>query len=490
VLDHGFVRVIDYMGDDAAIVQAARVSYGRGTRAANEDRADPLPHAAPPLDALRDVRDQAPREAADLRGAAVDPPPHGERERVLRALLDPRPRVLHPRAGAQLAAQSAVNRQGRGEVLEGEEAARVLDLLREDATRNYDHYLEMLNEDERAGRPDEGRQGLARELARMNLTLNAYTQWYWKTDLHNLLHFLRCAPTPTRSTRSASMPRCSKQSSELVPIYLRDYDDVQAAMKADASRIKDILIDTVAKSHPDGPFDMKTTEFESCQEFLANFLGGGASGKVFTVNYDLLLYWTLMYTRDDEDRNSLRVDDGFGNDDDDPYADYVVWHGETRANTPSVYYLHGALHLFDDRGRLQKFTWVRTGERLKEQARAEMDNGKYPLFVSEGTSLQKFDKVRHNAYLYQGLKTLAANAKQRKHCFFIHGHSLAENDNHIFNLIGRGQCQKIYVSVYGELDESSDLVKNVRRIQALRSDGRPLDVVFYDARSAKVWDRY
>ncbi len=83
-----------------------------------------------------------------------------------------------------------MNRQGRGDILEGAEAARVLDLLREDATRNYDHYLEMLNEDDHGAPRDPGRQGLARELARMNLTLNAYTQWYWKTDLHNLLHFL------------------------------------------------------------------------------------------------------------------------------------------------------------------------------------------------------------------------------------------------------------------------------------------------------------
>jgi thymidylate synthase (FAD) len=92
-------------------------------------------------------------------------------------------------APAQLAAQSAVNRQGRGDVLEGEEAAHVLRLMQDDATRCYDHYAEMLNEDA-AGEPvDPGRQGLARELARMNLTLNTYTQWYWKTDLHNLFHF-------------------------------------------------------------------------------------------------------------------------------------------------------------------------------------------------------------------------------------------------------------------------------------------------------------
>ena len=93
-------------------------------------------------------------------------------------------------APEHLAAQSSVNRQGRGDVLQGAEAARVLDLRREDAARNYDHYVEMLNEDEAGGVLDQSRQGLARELARMNLTLNAYTQWYWKCDLHNLFGFL------------------------------------------------------------------------------------------------------------------------------------------------------------------------------------------------------------------------------------------------------------------------------------------------------------
>jgi thymidylate synthase (FAD) len=89
-----------------------------------------------------------------------------------------------------LAAQSVANRQGRGTVLSGEEAIWVLDLLRTDAARCYDHYAEMLNEDEAGAPRDPSRQGLARELARMNLTLNTYTQWYWKIDLHNLFHFL------------------------------------------------------------------------------------------------------------------------------------------------------------------------------------------------------------------------------------------------------------------------------------------------------------
>jgi len=190
VLDHGFVRVVDYLGDDGAVVQAARVSYGRGTKAANEDRGL--------IRYLMRHRHSTPFEMCEIK-YHVKLPIFVARQWIRHrtanvneysarySVLD---REFYIPAPAHLAAQSAVNRQGRGAVLDGAEAARVLDLLREDATRNYDHYLEMLNEDE-DGRPrDPSRQGLARELARMNLTLNTYTQWYWKTDLHNLLHFL------------------------------------------------------------------------------------------------------------------------------------------------------------------------------------------------------------------------------------------------------------------------------------------------------------
>lgn len=190
VLDHGFVRVVDYMGDDAAVVQAARVSYGRGTRAANEDRGL--------IRYLMRHRHSTPFEMCEIK-YHVKLPIFVARQWIRHrtanvneysarySILD---REFYMPAPEHLAAQSAANRQGRGAVLEGDEAARVLDLLREDATRNYDHYLEMLNEDEEGRALDASRAGLARELARMNLTLNAYTQWYWKTDLHNLFGFL------------------------------------------------------------------------------------------------------------------------------------------------------------------------------------------------------------------------------------------------------------------------------------------------------------
>ena len=186
VLDHGFVRVIDYMGDDGAVVQAARVSYGRGTRRVSED--------AGLIRYLMRHRHSTPFEMCEIKYHVKLPifvARQWIRHRMANvneysarySILD---REFYIPAPEHLAAQSETNRQGRGDVLQGDEAAEVLALLREDATLTYDHYAYMLNE---AG-ADPARQGLARELARMNLTLNTYTQWYWKSDLHNLLNFL------------------------------------------------------------------------------------------------------------------------------------------------------------------------------------------------------------------------------------------------------------------------------------------------------------
>ena len=190
VLDHGFVRVIDYMGDDAAIVQAARVSYGRGTKQVQND--------AGLIKYLMRHRHTTPFEMCEIK-YHIKLPIFVARQWIRHrtanvneysarySILD---KEFYIPAPEHLAAQSSSNRQGRGEVLTGAEAARVLDLLREDAVRCYDHYQEMLNEDEAGNAIDPAKDGLARELARMNLPVNTYTQWYWKTDLHNLLHFL------------------------------------------------------------------------------------------------------------------------------------------------------------------------------------------------------------------------------------------------------------------------------------------------------------
>jgi len=182
VLDHGFVRVVDYMGDDAAIVQAARVSYGAGTKKARDDSGL--------IRYLMRHRHSTPFEMCEIK-LHVKLPLFVARQWIRHrtanvneysarySILD---REFYVPAPEHLAAQSAVNNQGRGAVLEGAEAARVLQTLKADAARAYDHYEAMLGQD--------GQQGLARELARMNLPANIYTQWYWKVDLHNLFHFL------------------------------------------------------------------------------------------------------------------------------------------------------------------------------------------------------------------------------------------------------------------------------------------------------------
>jgi thymidylate synthase (FAD) len=190
VLDHGFVRVIDYMGDDAAVVQAARVSYGRGTKKVSEDRGL--------INYLMRHRHTTPFEMCEIK-YHVKLPIFVARQWIRHrtanvneysarySILDNEFYLPRPE---QLAAQSKANRQGRAEVITGKEADRVFALLKQDAELVYEHYMEMLNEGE-AGEPlDPERSGLARELARMNLSLAFYTQWYWKTNLHNLMHFL------------------------------------------------------------------------------------------------------------------------------------------------------------------------------------------------------------------------------------------------------------------------------------------------------------
>ena len=174
------------MGDDAAICQAARVSYGRGTKAVSDDRGL--------IRYLMRHWHSTPFEMCEVK-FPIKLPVFVARQWIRHrtanvneysarySILD---REFYIPAPDALAAQSTVNNQGRGEVLQGAEAQRVLDILRDDAMRAYDHYEDMLTPDEGAGK-----KGLARELARMNLPANVYTQWYWKTDLHNLFHFLR-----------------------------------------------------------------------------------------------------------------------------------------------------------------------------------------------------------------------------------------------------------------------------------------------------------
>ena len=191
ILDHGFIRVIDYMGDDTSIVQAARVSYGKGTKKVSTDSGL--------IKYLMRHWHSTPFEMCEIKYHVKLPifiARQWIRHRTANvneysarySILD---KEFYLPSLENLAAQSQSNRQGRGDVLTGEQAKKVLDLLKKDAEQTYDNYETMLNERYDGSVIDEKQVGLARELARMNLTLNTYTQWYWKTDLLNLMNFLR-----------------------------------------------------------------------------------------------------------------------------------------------------------------------------------------------------------------------------------------------------------------------------------------------------------
>lgn len=281
-----------------------------------------------------------------------------------------------------------------------------------------------------------------------------------------------------------------ENGARILPIYSSAHADATAKMLEHAAALKDLLVSTIADNHPEFPASIPDEKFLACRRFLANFLGDQTGGHVYTLNYDLLLYWTLMHEDDShEDYIELAKNDGFGNDENDPDADYVVWQGETAAHSARVYFLHGALHLFDSGSELKKYTWVRSGVRLIDQARAAINAGAFPLFVAEGTSLQKKNKVRHNAYLYQCYKQLTANAAQRNHCFFILGHSLAENDDHLLTRLARARFKKLYVGIFGDPNAPGNrkIIDRAEALTGYRSPTNSLDIAFFDSASANVW---
>jgi thymidylate synthase (FAD) len=222
------------MGDDAAICQAARVSYGRGTKAVTDDRGL--------IRYLMRHWHSTPFEMCEVK-FHVKLPVFVARQWIRHrtanvneysarySILD---REFYIPAPENLAAQSVVNNQGRGELLEGDEAQRVLDLLRDDAMRSFDHYEGMLSQD--------GQKGLARELARMNLPMNTYTQWYWKTDLHNLFHFLRLrADTHAQYEIRVYAEKMCEITRAWVPLAYGAFEDYRLGGVNLSARAKEVL---------------------------------------------------------------------------------------------------------------------------------------------------------------------------------------------------------------------------------------------------------
>ena len=262
----------------------------------------------------------------------------------------------------------------------------------------------------------------------------------------------------------------------------------------DSEKLKIDLIQAVAGRHPARPNDIADQRYVACRTFLSHFVGETADGKIYTMNYDLLLYWALMHEGEDPAQLiALKHDDGFRKDQEDYDAPYVEWQGEGAAHGQNIHYLHGALHLFDAGYQLQKYTWVNTGKALVDQANEALKKNLFPVFVAEGGSKSKLTKIQHSAYLHHNFKSFAGACRTKPTggtALFVFGHSFAENDAHVLDHIGRGKIAHLFVSLHGDPMTNGNVAIRigVDRIVALRPTSFPaLKVDYFDAASAKVW---
>ena len=268
--------------------------------------------------------------------------------------------------------------------------------------------------------------------------------------------------------------RSLRTAARMADFYGTSDPSLAARCGADADHLKDILAATLAKKHPENVGEISEAEYRSARDFLANF------DHFFTLNYDLLLYWALMQ----ELEPAIDHNDGFASDPDDEDAPWVVW-SDYRQDGQTVYFLHGGLHLYAQGATLRKLTFSRTGIALIDQIRDQLDEGAFPLIVTEGSSQEKHAAILHHAYLAKCLRSLASCSGS----LFIHGHSLDENDRHVLRGIIEGKYKALFVSLHGDPQNESNTAIQARA-QALadeRPSRKPLAVEFYDADSAATW---
>jgi len=261
----------------------------------------------------------------------------------------------------------------------------------------------------------------------------------------------------------------------ILAIYKSIDKKTRSKIKKDAECIRENLVKTLTAKHPNLPSDITDAQYVNCRAFLANF------SYKYTLNYDLLLYWALMH--DEVDSLEIECNDGFTRTDDVP-QDYVVW--DEASHEQNVFYLHGALHLFDAGCEIQKYTWSNTGVKLIDQIRAALGRKMFPVFVAEGTHVDKAKKILHNSYLGRCFRGFEKTKKD----LFVFGHSLSESDEHIVKAIEKSHVKKIFISVHGDLSSTTNkrLFARAAQMQVVRQDGRyPLEIIYYDADSAKVW---
>jgi hypothetical protein len=302
----------------------------------------------------------------------------------------------------------------------------------------------------------------------------AYDALFQRADFSALPPTARSAFDSLGTTDFEVVMRALRTSHSLVRLYEPDNASLAANLLRDAEGLREVLAQAIAQNHPARPNEISSESYEACRTFLHHF------DSIYTLNYDLLLYWALMQTKVLPD---VRSDDGFRTPNEGG-AEYVTWDVE-KTDRQNIFYLHGALHLYDAGYELKKYTWANTGIALIDQIRAALRENMYPLIVAEGASSEKLNRILHSNYLGRGYRSFAKIGGS----LFIYGHSMRENDDHWFRLIEKGKLRRIFVGVFGVPNSlaNSALINKAARLQELRSRGIPLQVAFFDTATANIW---
>lgn len=276
--------------------------------------------------------------------------------------------------------------------------------------------------------------------------------------------------------------RILKDGSKLVKVYQVDIKnkDVSKKLLKHSEKLKELLVYTITHNHPDKTIRVLDKEKTSCYEFLKNF------DRIYTLNYDLLLYWTILnFVHEGKFGDSFHEGS--------PEDDYVVWEIGDEISAKLIY-LHGALHLYDSETEIRKFTWSRTDKALKEQILEALEQDLFPIIVAEGTSKEKMEVILHNAYLSRGFSSFKKIGGQ----LFIFGHSFKNNDEHILNAIEEGKVEHLFISILkSEKEENKNQIFSRAQLMKIRRDAlskksrkvKPLNLYYFDADSAQIWNK-
>ena len=265
-----------------------------------------------------------------------------------------------------------------------------------------------------------------------------------------------------------SVMKMLDNSQKIIKVYNGEQELIKKISK-DSKQLKIHLVKIITNNHPKICTEVSDESKKACVNFLKPFKN------IYTLNYDLLLYWATMFD------DSQEFKDGFGENDYSIHKNYVVYKNR---NGMKVHYLHGGLHIFDAGSEIIKKTYSKTGIKLVDQIKENLDKNIYPIFISEGDSNQKLTKILHNSYLnhcYKSLRTIGGD-------LVILGTQLKKNDAHILEAILENRVKNIYIGVIDS--ESIQHIKTKIDIYNKdKTEPKKKNLYLYDYRTANIWSK-